>query len=276
MTRPPDTSPSHHLAGESLKLPMLEAVLAHGLLAAAVAVYALLHGWWSHNTWGSNNAGGAIAVQLVSNALPLPSEQKPNDNVLATETPSEAPAPPAAKALPTVDQSAIPIAAKVVPPKKHAEKKQEASKPVKLPQPVPNQKSSAHTQPQPDNRAAYGEQSSSQMQRSITATTDGPVAVTSGSRGFNYPYYVDNIKRRMLQSIYRGEIDPRTPKGAQAYILFTIGRDGAPSNIRMDRSSGSPTLDQACQRAAQRVDSFGSLPSPVTDGPLNVSYYCEY
>lgn len=275
MSNPLSTSQSREFATEPLGRPMLGAVLAHGLLAAAVAGYAMLHGWWSQNTWGSNNAGGAIAVQLVSNALPLPSDQKPNDNVLATETPSEAPAPPAAKALPTVDQSAIPIAAKVVPPKKQAAKKQEAIKPAKVP-PVPNPKSSAHTQPQPDNRAAYGEQSSSQMQRSITAITDGPVAVTSGSRGFNYPFYVDNIKRRMLQSIYRGEIDPRTPKGAQAYILFTIGRDGAPSNIRMDRSSGSPTLDQACQRAAQRVDSFGSLPSPVTDGPLNVSYYCEY
>jgi len=73
-----------------------------------------------------------------------------------------------------------------------------------------------------------------------------------------------------------GEVDPRTPRGTRAYILFTVRRDGTLTEIRMDKSSGSPTLDQACLRAARRVDTFGPLPSPPSDGNLQVSYYCDY
>ena len=269
------TSRTASTSPEPLRRPMLMAVLAHGALAGTLAAWALIHGWWSHNNWGSNDAGGAVAVQLVSNAIPLPTDQKPNDNVLATETPSQAPAPPAAHVKAAQDQDAIPIATKVAPPKKLAQKQQQQQT-KHLPLPLPLPQSNPYNKQVQQNRAAYGEQAGSQMQRSVTATSDGPVSVTSGTRGFNYPFYVENIKRRMLQSLYRGEIDPRTTKGAQAFILFTIRRDGSPTEIRMDRSSGSPTLDQACLRAAQRVDSFGPLPSPVTDGPLHVSYYCEY
>ncbi len=270
------TSRTAQLSPDPLRRPMMAALLGHLLLAGVVVAWALIHGWWRHNLWGSNDAGGAVAVQLVSNALPLPADQKPNDNVLATETPSQAPAPPAAHVKASQDQDAIPIATKVAPPKKLTKKQQQQTKRLPLPLPLPQQKSSPWSKPTSPNRAAYGEQASSQMQRSVTATSDGPVSVTAGTRGFNYPFYVENIKRRMTQSLYRGEIDPRTAKGAQAYILFTIRRDGSPTEIRMDRSSGSPTLDQACIHAAQRVDSFGPLPSPVTDGPLHVSYYCEY
>jgi protein TonB len=44
----------------------------------------------------------------------------------------------------------------------------------------------------------------------------------------------------------------------------------------MDRSSGNPTLDRSCIRAAQRVDTFGPLPSGYNQSTVNVSHYCEY
>jgi protein TonB len=268
--------------GEPIGKPMLKAVLFHALLIGGAVAFAWLQGLFPHNTWGGANDGGAIQVQLVSNALPLPADRPPNDNVLATETPSEAPAPPTPKSQATVDTTAIPIPSKIEAPKKPAPKKQEASKPVKpLPVPPPiTAKASPHTQPNPklDNRAQFGEQASTQMQRSTQATTsaDGQVAVTSGSRGFNYPYYISALQRKMKQNLYQGEVDPRTPKGTRSYILFTIRRDGSPSDIRLDKSSGSPTLDRACLHAAQRVDTFGPLPSPPSDASPNVSYYCEY
>jgi protein TonB len=218
---------------------------------------------------------------LVSNALPLPADQKPNDNVLATEKPSEAPAPPAPKAKPTVDESAIPIPTKMTELKKQAEKKQEASKTPKPLIPPPIAKTSPRIQPnpKPDTRAQYGEQSSTQMARAMQPTmtsANGQVAVTAGSRGFNYPFYVEAIQRKMQLNMNRNEVDGRTPKGTRAYILFTVRREGTPTAVKMDKSSGSPTLDQACLRAAGRVDTFGPLPSPPSDGPLSVSYYCEY
>jgi protein TonB len=270
-------------AREPLGRPMLAALLFHALLIGGAAGFALLSGLFPHNTWGGANDGGAIAVQLVSNAIPLPADHPPNENVLATEKPSEAPAPPAPKAKAAVDESAIPIPTKMEPLKKPVDKKQEAvkaTKPPLIPPPIAS-KASPHTQPNPklDNRAQYGEQSSSQMQRSAQPTTtsaNGQVTVTAGSRGFSYPYYVEGIQRKMQQNTNRNEVDSRTPRGAQANILFTIHRDGTPADARLDKSSGSPTLDQACLRAARRVDTFGPLPSPPGDGNLSVSYYCEY
>jgi len=136
------------------------------------------------------------------------------------------------------------------------------------------------TPPKPDNRAQYGEQASNSMPRSAMpgTTTVGATSVTAspGSRGFNYPWYIQNIQRKMQQNLYRGEVDPRTPAGSRTYITWVIRRDGTGVDAKLDRSSGSPTLDRACLRAEQRVDTFGPLPSPPSDPPPNVSYYCEY
>ena len=268
-------------AREPIGKHMVFAILFHLLLIGGMIGFAMLEGLFPHNNWGGNNDGGAIAVQLVSNALPLPADRPPNDNVLSTETPSEAPAPPAPKAKATVDETAIPIPSKIEAPKKQTNKKQEASKPAKPVIPPTIAKASPHTQPNPklDNRAQFGEQSSSSMARTTMPTTtssNGQVAVTAGARGFNYPYYVENIQRKMKDNLYRGEVDTRTPAGSRTFILFTVRRDGSPTDAKLDKSSGSPTLDQACLRAARRVDTFGPLPSPPGDGNLSVSYYCDY
>ncbi|MGD0547641.1 MAG: TonB family protein, partial [Terracidiphilus sp.] len=71
-------------------------------------------------------------------------------------------------------------------------------------------------------------------------------------------------------------VNSSTPKGARAYLVFTIHRDGSPTDVKISQSSGSPTLDRECIRGAQRVDSFGRLPAEYNSGTLNVSYYCEY
>lgn len=255
------------------------ALLFHVLLFGSIIGFAYLEALFPHSNWGGNNDGGAIQVQLVSSAIPLPSVHPPSENVLATEKPSEAPAPPTPKAKETYDEQAIPIPSKIESPKKQAKQKQQASAPPKPVVAPPNPRTSAHQQPAPNNKAAYGEQAANNMPRAMQPTTvssNGQVAVTGGARGFNYPYYVDNIQRKMKENLYRGEVDPRTPAGARTYIFFVIRRDGTATDVRLDRSSGSPTLDQACLRAARRVDTFGPLPSPPSDGNLNVSYFCDY
>ena len=268
---------------EPIAKPLLGALLFHVLIFGGAAAFAFLEGLFPHNNWGGPTDGGAISVQVVSNALPLPADQKPNDNVLATETPSEAPAPPAPKAEPTVDEKAIPIPSKIEPAKKVAEKKQDLSKikPPVITPPIAS-KPNLHPQPTPklDNRAQFGEQSAGQIPRSAqptNSTTIGSVTVSSsGARGFNYPYYVQSIERKMQQNLFRGEVDPATPHGSEVNILFTIRRDGSVSDIKLDKSSGSPTFDRACLRSAQRVDTFGPLPSPPSDGNLMVSHHCDF
>jgi protein TonB len=199
---------------------------------------------------------------MVSSALPLPSDQPPNENVLATDKPSQAPVLPLPKAEEaTVDEKAIPILGKQVKPKE----KPAPKTPTKPP-------------PKQDNRAQYGEQASSSMPRSIQGQTtmNGPTSINQGDFGSKFAYYVDGINRKMSQSWNRYEVDQRTPKGARVFLVFTIRRDGTPGDVQLDRSSGSPTLDRSCMRGVQRVDTFGPLPGAYNLSTLKVSYYCEY
>ena len=255
------------LGKEPIGKPMVAALVFHAVLIGLAASYALIMGLFPHHLAGGGSDGGAISVQLVSNALPLPADEKPNENVLATETPSKAPAPPAPKAKAVEDPKAIPIATKITPPKK-PEAKQETV--------TPNRQ----TPPKQDNKAQFGEQASSHMDRgapSVTGTTLGHSTVSSaGGQGFPYPWYIEGINRKMQQNSDRGEVDPRTPLGTRSSILFTVRRDGTVSEIKMDKASGSPTLDTSCLHEAQRVDTFGPLPTPPGNGALIVSYYCEY
>jgi protein TonB len=87
---------------------------------------------------------------------------------------------------------------------------------------------------------------------------------------------VDVIKRTVARNWYQQEVQPSTPSGARVFLNFNVSRDGTPSSIRIEASSGSPTLDTSCLRAVQRVDTFGPLPSGYTQSSISVEYYCEY
>jgi periplasmic protein TonB len=247
------------LSPEPIAAPAFGAIALHLALGLLLGYYAWILGLFHHNVWGNAGAGGAMQVNLVS-PLPLPSTQV-NQNVVATETPSPAPAPPSPKEQHQVDETAIPI------PGKQTKPKQKTTPKTQQHQPVPQQ-----------NRAAYGEQQGSSMPRTMSqqAASNGPTSVGDNDFASMFGYYVDQINRKMSQNGYRSMVDPRTPAGARAYIVFTISRDGSASNVQLARTSGSPTLDMACVRAAQRVDTFGPLPGSYNKSTLNVSYYCEY
>jgi protein TonB len=244
---------------EPMAAPVAGSLLLHGALAACLLAYGLLGGLFHHNQWGSAGGGGAIQVSLTS-ALPLPADHPPNENVLATETPSEAPAEPTPKAKQAVDETAIPISGKQ---KKAAQQSARQTPP--------------HTQ-LADNRAQYGEQAGSSMARSLPSQgfSSGPTSLSDGNFGTRFGWYVDNLNRKMASSWYKPEVDPHTPRGARVYLTFTISRAGNPSEVQIDRPSGSATLDRSCQRGVQRVDTFGALPSAYNSSTLKVSYYCEY
>ena len=246
------------LAAEHFAGPAAGSIGLHLMLAAFVISYAWVMGFFHHNIWGTQGAGGAMQVNLVSSALPLPAEQV-NQNVLATETPSQAPAAPSPKEQQKVDEKAIPIPGKQV---------------------KPQQKTAPKTQPhQPQlqqNMAQFGEQSGSVMPHQMVPGSVGQTTVGDNNFASLYPWYVDQINRTMSQNWNKGQVDSRTPKGARVFMVFTIHRDGRASELQLDRSSGSPTLDRSCLLAAQRVDSFGILPSAYNQNTLKVSYYCEY
>lgn len=250
------------LSGDRVLMPATSSIVLHLAIATSVVLYFYLGGFFHSNLWGGAASGGAISVNLVSRAIPLPSDQPPNQNVLATEKPSQAPAPPMPKeTAPSVDEHAMQIQGKQEKPKPQVA--------PKTPQKV--------QQPQPTNRAQYGEQAGGNLPRAIQGQNgSGPTSITQGDFGSRFGWYVDGINRKMSQTWNKGEVDQRTPRGSRVYLVFTIHRDGSPSNVAVDRSSGSPTLDTSCKRAAQRVDTFGNLPSGYSSSTLNVSYYCEY
>jgi len=245
------------LAPDRMMGPAAGSLGLHLALGALLISYASLMGLFHHNRWGNPGAGGAMQVNLTT-SLPLPAEQV-NQNVLATETPSQAPAAPSPKKEEHVDEKAIPILGKPAKQK---------------PQPVP--KTQPH-QPQPQqNVAQYGEQSGSVMPHAMQPGAIGQTTVGDASFGSLYPWYVDQINRTMSQNWNKGQVDSRTPKGARVYLVFSIHRDGGVSDLQLDRTSGSSTLDRSCLLAGQRVSTFGNLPAAYNQSTLKVSYYCEY
>ena len=251
------------LTGEPIAAPATGSVLLHLGIAALAVAYAVAGGFFHSNNWGGATPGGAIQVN-ITNTIPLPSDQPPNENVLATEKPSPAPAPPAPKAAPQpVEEQAIPIQGKTEKPKL---------------QPAPKATPSKQPPPKPVDRAQYGEQAANNLPRAVQGqqTITGPVNVKGSDFGSMFPYYIQGIQRKMAANSSMQLVDSRTPKGTRTYILFTIHKDGTLSDIQMDRGSGSPSLDRECLRAAQRVDSFGPLPPAYNGSTVLTSYYCEY
>jgi len=242
--------------------PAAGSLMLHGLLFGGILFYGVLAGLFHHNLWGNPGEGGAIQVTLVSNAIPLP-HQEQNENVLTPDTPSKAPAPPAPKPKETVDETAIPISGKEVKPQKESAQKTPQHQPP----------------PKPDNRAQFGQQSGSVLPRATIAqnnASNGPVSIANGDFGSRFGWYSDVIKRKVSQNLFKNEVDSHTPKGAVAEVYFRLNRQGVPSNFKINKPSGSPTLDQSCLRATQRVDTFGDLPRDSNDQYLDVTYDCTY
>ena len=250
------------LTPEPWKRPAAGSVALHLGLVTAIIAYGILGGFFKHSLWGVPGQGAAIEVNLVSSAIPLPTSQPVNKNVLATETPSEAPAPPETKSRQKVDEEAIPISGR--------QKKKQEKTTRRIP---PQKQEQVQT-----NRARYGEQAGTSMPRSAASQgfSSGPTTVANADFGNLFGYYVEQINRKMSQNSFRSMVDPQTPRGAKAYIYFKIYRDGSVGDVQLEQTSGSSTLDTACVRAAQRVDTFGTLPSGYRGSYLQVSFYCEY
>ncbi len=266
------------LTPDPIAAPATGSIVLHAALFGGVLLYGIITGFIHHNFWGNPGPGGAIQVTLDSAAIPLPSDQPKNDNVLPSEKPSPAPAPPEPKAKAAVDETAIPIPGKDAKLEKQKQVKSTAKEPTPKPFETKSSKSK-QPPPKPDNRVQYGEQAGSKLSRSTFAQTsaaDQPVSVSNGDFGSRFPWYVNGIKLKVSQNWNRYQVDPRTPKGASVQIYFKVNRQGVPSSFRINTASGSPTLDRSCLLATQRVDTFGDLPRESNDQWLDVTYDCTY
>ena len=97
--------------------PFALSTFMHGLIVGLLIGYGYIHNMFHGSEWGANAfQQGAIQATLVSTAsLPLPQDHPPTDNVLATETPSVAPALEEQKQEPIPLPDAVPIPEKKAP-----------------------------------------------------------------------------------------------------------------------------------------------------------------
>jgi protein TonB len=235
----------------------------HLLFAGGIVLFAYMHHALGHS-WGDNNQNaGAIQASMVS-AIPLPTTAPPSDNVLATDNPSPNPAPPtpATVAKPQPDEVLIPT--KTKPPVKVAER---TAPQLLHPQPVA-----------PSNRIPAGEAPGMRIAVSTMQLTAGTsqMSVPAGDFGSRYSYYVNAINRAVSNNWWQQEADPRASNGHAVTLLFDVLRDGTPTNVRVEKASGSSSLDISAKHALQRVDGFGPLPDTYRGDRITVEYTFDY
>ena len=232
----------------------------HVGVTVAIVAYAWIATGRHGSNWGEGGGGSAMGVSLVSN-VPLPANPVQTENVLATESKGLSKSKPQ----PVVEEpTAIPIA------EKNAKKKP-------TPQPTATQRK---PQPQPvevaSNVVPFGEGGPARAFTAGAATGGIGFTGTAGDFGSRYGWYVQIITQKTQQSWLAYEVDRRITQAPRVYVVFDIQRDGRPANVRVEQSSGIPSLDISAIRAIQRIDTFGPLPSDYVGNKLSVEWYFDY
>ena len=203
-----------------------------------------------------------MGVTLVS-SVPLPASSAPTQNVLANESKG------LTQSLPKTEQKeaeAIPI------PDKNTKTK-----------PKPRVSESQKAKPQPEqesNVVPFGEGGPvSGPYGTFNANgAKGGFGFTGGGGDFGsrYAYYVRGVQQKVTENWLRYEVDPRVTEAPRVYVTFDIKRDGQPTNVQIEQSSGVPALDQSAVRALQRIDTFGPLPSDYSGSKVSVEFWFDF
>jgi protein TonB len=256
MTASTTTGPQYDRFGSGFALALvLHALLAGVLIAAAFVAH-------SSDRWGENASSvGAIQASMVS-AIPLPSKVPPvKDSVLAPDDASIAPTPPPKEA--------------AAPPPRDTDILIKAKTPTTKVAPVPTPAPPKHPQPTPDTTRANSGEQATQLPQSISQVQNGTATVTVQDRAFGdrYGYYRDIVSRIVAQNWYTQEADPASSQGKSVTLIFDIERNGTPTHARIEKHSGSISLDNSALHALERVEGFGPLPA---GDHVTVEYTFDY
>jgi periplasmic protein TonB len=231
----------------------------HVGVTLAIIGYAFIAHSGHGNDWGAGGGGSAMGVQLVS-SVPLPANPVQTQSVLATQSKGLSQSEPK----PAIEEpQAIPI------PEKNAKRKpvRAPSETQRKPQPEPQQ--------QVSNVVPFGEGGPAKSFSAGGAT--GGIGITgAGDFGSRYGWYVQIIEQKTQQSWLAYEVDRRITEAPKVYVAFDIQRDGRPTNVHIEQSSGFPSLDISAVHAVQRVDTFGPLPADYSGNKVSVEWYFDY
>lgn len=236
----------------------------HVGITVALLIYSAVFYRTNGDTWGSGGGGEAIGATLVS-TIPLPANPTQTHNVLANESKG------LTQSQPKIEEK-VPDAIEIqgknakIKPKK---KQETASK--EKPQPAPEEE---------NNQVAFGEGGpvSGPYGTFSAGGAKGGFGITGGGGDFGtkYAWYVQVIQKKVAENWLKYEVDPRITTAQRVYITFDVARDGHPSNVQVEQSSGVPSLDISAVRALQRIDTFGPLPSDYPGGKISVEYWFDY
>lgn len=236
----------------------------HVGITALLLIYSAVFYGTSGATWGSGGGGEAIGATLVT-TIPLPANPTQTQNVLANESKGlTQPQPKVEEKAP----EAIEIQGKNA--KIKPKKKQETVTKEK-PQPAPEEET---------NQVAFGEGGpvSGPYGTFSAAGAKGGFGITGagGDFGTKYAWYVRVIQQKVSDNWLKYEVDPRITSASRVYITFDVARDGHPSNVQIEQSSGVPSLDISAVRALERIDTFGPLPQDYAGSKISVEYWFDY
>jgi len=247
---------------EGWRGPLGWSLALHACLFASIIVYGLVSGMGGES-WGSGGSGGgAMSATLVSaSAIPLPPNEM-GKSIVAHESPG------LSKSLPRQEEKApeaIPI------PEKSAKKKP----------PRPERSTVAKNLPpeEPENMIPFGQGGpiSGPYGAFTAGGAKGGLSFSGGGDfGSRFGWYVDVVRRKISENWMKYEVDPRVSSGQRVYITFDILRNGEPTNVQVEQSSGVPSLDISATRAIQRIDSFGPLPSEYNGSRVSVEFWFDY
>jgi protein TonB len=233
-----------------------------GIAVCIIGYAAIVHS--GGGTWGTGGGGDAMGVTLVS-SVPLPANPNQTQNVLANESKGLTHSEPKPQAK---EPDAIAI------PDKNAKKK---------PKPVTSEshlKPPPEPEPEVNNVVPFGEGGPVSGPYGVfnAGGAKGGFGVTGsgGDFGTRFAFYVQQIQRKVSENWLKYEVDPSVSQSQRVYITFDVSRDGHPSGIRVEQSSGVPSLDQSASRALQRIDTFGPLPSDYSGNKISVEFWFDY
>jgi periplasmic protein TonB len=235
----------------------------HVAVAGSIILYAVIWHGGSGSTWGAGGGGDAMGVTLVS-SVPLPANPSQTQNVLANESKG------LTQSLPKTEQKepeAIPIPdknTKTKPKPRISESQQKAKpEPEEANNVVPYGEGGPVSGP-------YGTFNANGAKGGFGFTGGG------GDFGSRYAYYVRGVQQKVTENWLRYEVDPRVTEAPRVYVTFDIKRDGQPTNVQIEQSSGVPALDQSAVRALQRIDTFGPLPSDYSGSKVSVEFWFDF
>jgi len=246
-------------------LSLVGSVALH-LALFALAIFNIIPSGRGENWGGTQSGGDAMSAVLVS-SIPLPNAQPETQNVLANESKGLSQSPP--KESPKEEPKAIPIPVlntKIKGPHESAPARKEPPKQV--------------AKAEPDNVIPYGQGGpvSGPYGSFTSGATKGGFGFQGGQGDFGsrFAYYVDVVRRKVSDNWLKYEVDPRISDARRVYIYFEINRSGQPTNVRVEQSSGIPSLDQSAMRALQRIDTFGPLPAGYNGNYVAVEFWFDY